>query len=46
MSDSAKPADEGVEKGKAAEAPKSPKPVDTGAQEDAAKDRQESGGYN
>lgn len=49
MSETAKPADDSANKGGGAtvpESPKSPKPVDTAAQEDAAKDREESGGYN
>ena len=46
MSDSAKPADDSADQGKGGQAKAPPKPVDTAAQEDAAKDREESGGYN
>lgn len=51
MNDSAKSADDSTEKGKGVEAPvpespQAPKPVDTATQEDAAKDRKESGGYS
>lgn len=46
MSDSTKPADENTSQEKGETPAKSPKPVDTAAQEDAAKDRKGSGGYN
>ncbi len=51
MSDDAKPADasadkEEGDKATVPESPKLPKPVDAAAQEDAAKEREESGGYN